>query len=441
MGNNISGGNTEIKHNVQLNLLKNLLPQKYVDLFINYTVNDITNNIGQGINNIVGFEITKSQLISYINQLDLYSQVVNSISSISADNIPTFIINKLVTTAINNVSPSELNNFNNSIASIQPNINADIIVITNQNLINLIENIVQNNLEISIIKKCLLSHTSNLVDTIKIEQPAANSITSTNITNSIGGCTELTTQVTIIIKNILSSLNIKITPTNTIKSVAEYLQEYQNEYNNLYKQYQLYDSELENNPDSTWYTYDPAYIKEIHRKTHLMDNIQQEMTSLQSKINILQGQSFLSLNELESLMPPAPEKGDLDISGNHSFDLNANKIQKKIINMDKIQYGKQVLIHTNNLTKNKNIDSISNADLTSNKTMNQSSDVSKTSYFFGITHISEKAKKIIYICMSVLLAICIIISLFSVWRARSTVKMASRIRSLAAPSNNNDNNT
>lgn len=434
-------GNISATQNIQLNLSKNLLPKMYITQFTNLIIKDITYNISQGINNINTLLITPKQVITYINKLNLLDQVVSSILSIIAQNTTPPIINTIVINAMANKS-IDLKDFNNSITSINPNVNYNIIVVNNNNLINLVENLVQNNLEVASIKICFLSHTSHFVDTNIITTPPTpntiDAITPINFQNSISECTDLDSQLSIIINNLLNSLDIKITLTNTIKTREEYLQEFQNDFNSLQNKYNTVNAEI-NRIDSIYDLDQDVYNrKHIHNLVKQLENIHSEIQYYVNKINALEEQPFLSPTELAMLTAPPPQKGDLDISGNQIFKANINHTQQKTQDVNKTQNINQNTNLNNDLSGNQNENISSNINLTSNKTINKHEYKSSTNKIFGI-HMSTKVGTFVYICCSLLLILSIFASIFIAWRVRKTAQLVSKVKDIANTQSGNDN--
>jgi hypothetical protein len=429
-------GNNSSTQNIQFNLNENLLPKMYVNEFIQAVIKDIINNIGQGINNMSGTTITTQQLSKYINNIDLISQCVTSISTIIAQNITPSIINTMVNNAMNNNKSHNLNDFTTKIKTINANINDNFIYVANNNLINLIENIVQDNLNTASIKVCFLSHTSKFVDTSLINPPnTPTAITSTNIQNSLNKCTDLESQLTIIINNLITNLDIKITAVNTIKTREQYIQEFKDDVNKITAEaenilYKINQYGFNVNTD----IYDKQEQHKLLKKLYTLND---EQMYYQNKINMLTEQEFLSPTELQMINAPPPTKEDLDISGNTHFSANIINSQEKIQNVNKIQNTNQTINLQNNLTKNQNVVSTSNIDLTSNKNSNKQDIEDKPNKIFGI-HISGKVSKFIYICCSFLLLLIIISSIVVIWRIRRTAQMASSIKDMASNTQNDD---
>lgn len=430
-------GNISSKQNIQLNLSKNLLPKMYINDFNNLIIKDIENNISQGIENINGLIITPSQVVTYINQLDLLSQISSSILSIIAQNISPSIINTIITNAISNAITNKTVNleyFNNSVKIIDSNINDNILVVNNNNLINLVENIVFENIEVKFIKTCFLSHTSNFVDTNMITTPPTpntkDAITPTNFQNSISNCTDLNSQIKIVVNNLLNNLNIKITAKNTIKTRDEYIQEFQNDYNNLQNKYNIINGEI--NSVESIYDLDTENVNKIHILVKELENIHSEMQYYVNKINLLQEQPFLSPTELQILTapPPPPKKGDLDISGNKIFKASIINTQEKNQNVNKIQNTNQNTNQNNNLSNNQNIKTSSNIDLTSNKNISKHDYESKTSGFFNL-HIPSSVKKILFIISCIIFLVSLIYGTVIAVRMHRAAQFASNAKDYA----------
>ena len=427
-----SMGNITSIQNVGLNLNENLLPQIYFNQFIELIINDILNNISQGVSNIIGFTITKLLLETYINNLDLYSQFVNSISTIIAQNIKSSTIIQLVTNAMNNNTGSNLSDFQNSVSTIISNINYDLQIVTNEKLLNLIENIVQDNLDIISIKKCFISHTINFIDTTKIDTPTASTVFQT----SISSCTEISSELNIIIKNLLNKLDIKITAINTIKTGAQYLQEFQTQFNSLQIQYNAYDSEITSSGFSI-YNDDKDNLHKLHELVIKMENIQQEMENISNKISILEEQPFLTPEELTELITPIPQKEDLDVSGKKNYIANNVRMQQKIQNLNKQQISNNKLNLNNNLTKKININANSNFKYKLNTVITKTNIQDKDSKI----NISTKVKKFIYICTTILMVISCLIASFYYWRVKSAASMlgkASKVTKFVKVNNENN---
>jgi hypothetical protein len=417
MGNNNS---TQI---AQLNLSQNLLPQSILNEYNQLIISDIFSNIGDGVASLPGNTISQTQLVTYIKQLDLYSQVVNSISTITAQNMQSDIIDNIVINAMTDKTTLELLDFNTQVNSISPNINGDIFVVNNKNLINLFSNIVKDNLDVTSVKNCFLVHTSTLTN---IQSNNAQQI----IVNAINNCTAMINQLSIITSNICDNLDIKITATNTIKTPKEYLAQFQAQLKVLQNQYNAYNAEI-TGPQFAYYNDDKQQLYKLHEITKKMVKIQSEIEQLVNKIDILEEQPNFSPEVLAMIEGKIQPKNMLDISGNKVLKYNFKNVQKHIQIDDENQTTKQLDNLQNNLKNDQNIDLSSNLDLKLNKNIyKKPKETDKESGFFG--GVPKVVRTIIFICCSMILLISSLVALFVVWRVRSTISMVSKVKDLSS---------
>jgi hypothetical protein len=426
MGNNNS---TQI---VQLNLSQNLIPKDILNQYNQLIVEDITSNIGNDVANLPNTIITPSQINTVITQMDLYSQVVNSISTITAQNVLKSDFNTIITNAMNDKTKLELIDFNNEVKSIQPNINEDIQVVTNQNFINLISNIVQNTLDVTSLKKCLISHTTGIVD---INTNNQNLDVQTIVQKAISNCTDIINQISIITNNIVNTLDIKITLKNTIKTPQEYLAQFQSEYNVLQEQYNVYNTEI-TGPQFSIYNDDKEQIHKLHEITRKMEKIAAKQEQIEKKIVILQEQPYFSPQILAMLEGKEIPKNMLDVSGNQSLNYKFKFDQERVQNVNKTQTTKQNDTLNNTLNVDKNISSISKSNLTVNRERDKTVDKDKEGQFFG--DVPKGVRIFIFICCGIILLISSSIGLFYAWRARRAVSLISKAKDLSGAIQNDN---
>jgi len=416
MGNNNS---TQI---AQLNLSQNLIPQDSLDQYNQLIVSDIYTNIANNtLNipvNIASNTISQNQLVTYINKLDLYSQVVNSISTITAQSVSSSDINTLVTNAMQNKTALDLIEFNTQIKTINSNINQDMFVVTNQNFINLISNIVKNNLDVKSIINCFLSHISGL-DNIQL------SVISNSVQKAISTCTDIQNQIKIIINNICSSLNIKITATNTIKTPQDYLKQFQSEYAQLQQQYNNYNTII-TGPDFAVYNDDPSQIKKLHQIIKQMMQIQAEQQQLENKIKVLQENTYLTPEILAMLQGKVTTKNTLDASGNKSLNYNMSQVQQHMQTVNKNQTTDQNDDVQHNLSNNQNLDLSSNVVLNTNIDSNKTNIQNKESGFFG--NVPKGVRIFIFITSCIILMILCSISIYYIWRAKRAQQLVRGVK-------------
>jgi hypothetical protein len=422
-------GNTNSRQISQLNLSQNLIPKDILNQYNQLIVEDITSNIGNDVANLSNIIITQTQINTVITQMDLYSQVVNSISTITAQNVLQTDVNTIITNAMNDKTQLELIDFNNEVKSIQPNINEDIQVVTNKNFINLISNIVQNTLDATSLKKCLISHTTGIVNINTNNQDA-----QTIVQKAISKCTDILNQITIIINNIVDILDIKITSKNTIKTPQEYLAQFQSQYNVLQEQYNVYNTEI-TGPQFSIYNDDKEQIHKLHEITRKMEKIVAEQQQIEKKIVILQEQPYFSPQILALLEGKEIPKNMLDISGNQSLNYKFQFDQTHIQKVDKNQTTKQNDTLVNTLKNDKNITSTSNANLTVNREVDKTVVKDKEGQFFG--DVPKGVRIFIFILCCILLLISSSVGLFYAWRARRVVSMGSKSKDLSSGQNDN----
>ena len=425
MGNTTTKQTIEEKQIVAINLHENLLPKKYVKDLNTLIITDILINLNEDIDNLPLSLVNEKDIVNFINQLDLYSQYVSSISSIIAKYVSPIITNNLITNAMNKVqhNQSELDNFTNVIKTINPNINSDITIITNVNFINLISNIVQNNLDVISLKTCFLSHTKNFKTMIMFAVPSPGTI----FQNLISNCTEISSQLSIIINNLLNKLNIRIVPVNTLKTNSEYIQELKNQYNNLNDEYNTLYSEI-TGTDFIPANDDREQLHKLHLLVKKYNNITKEMASIQYKINMLYELPFLTPNEIEQQIL---KSGGLNVSGNKALNININHLQQKNQYVDKIQSTNQNQNIQNDMSGNQNIDVNANIDITSNKKVTKNVIKTAPNKIFGID-VSSSVETFIMIVISLLLLISCVLSFFLIWRAKRTVKMVSTVKNIVS---------
>lgn len=423
MGNNNS---TQI---AQLNLSQNIIPKDILNQYNQLIVEDITSNIGNDVSNLPNIIITANQINTVIKQTDLYSQVVNSISTVTAQNVLQTELNTIITNTMNEKTQLELAYFNNPVTTIQPNINQDLQVVDNQNFINLISNIVQNNLDVTSLKNCLISHITGITDINTNNQDA-----QTIVQKAISKCTDIINQVYIITNNIVNTLDIKITAKNTIKTPKEYLAQFQAQYNTLQEQYNAYNTEI-TGPQFAVSNDDKEQIHKLHEITKKMENISAEQEQIEKKIVILQEQPYLSPQILDMLEGKDIPKNMLDVSGNQSVNYKFKFDQDRVQNVNKTQTTKQNDTLNNSLKVDKNISSTSNANLTINREVDKTVDKDKEGKFFG--SVPKGVRIFIFILCGVLLLISSSVSAFFAWRARSTISMVSKVKDLSSGQNDN----
>lgn len=424
-------GNTSSTQIAQLNLTQNLIPQDILNQYNQLIVEDITSNIGNDVANLPNIIITQTQINTVIKQLDLYSQVVNSISTITAQNVIQTDMDTIITNVMNEKTQFELLYFNNPVKSIQPNINQDLQVVNNQNFINLISNIVQNILDVTSLKNCLISHTTEIAN---INTNLQNIDVQTIVQAAISKCTDILNQITIITNNIVNTLDIRITSKNTIKTPQEYLAQFQSQYNALQEQYNVYNAEI-TGPQFGVYNDDKEQIHKLHEITRKMENIAAEQKQIEKKIVILQEQPYFSPQILAMLEGKEIPKNMLDVSGNQTLNYKFKFNQERVQNVDKTQTTKQKDILNNTLKVDKNITSTSTADLTINREVDKTIDKDKEGEFFG--DVPKGVRIFIFILCSILLLILLLVGLFFAWRARSAAKIISKVNDLSSGQNDN----